>query len=186
MDSVSNQTSQVQQKPKLPLFAYSGLIFLALVYIFSMISFALGGDGLLIKLTSFGSLISMIAMIPVLIALRKLSLANSENKSRPSIFPIMFLTIYMGFSYIAARVLFEQWYVFPTLKNSVPVVAKNIQIVSGLFSNGYRIETDSGVFYIKDDLVVTDQEFNLQKRETKDGLLSKTYVCVADSCSGVQ
>lgn len=181
----SNTVNQSNQPGKLPLYAYCGVVFIALVYLFSMASFALDGDGLLIKVTSFSTVIATISMIPVLIAFRKVALADTENKSRASIILLMFLSVNMGFSYVALGAFLDRLYVYPVVKTSAALVANNIQINNGLFADTYRIETDSGVYYIKDDLVVTGKEFNLQTRETKDGLLTKTYICVDDECSGI-
>lgn len=182
----SNQINQPKQPIKLPLYAYCGVVFLALVYLFSMISFALDGDGLLIKVTSFSTIIATISIVPALIGYRKVASTDTENKSIASIIPLMFLSVYMGFSYVAVGPFLDRFYVYPVVKTSTSLVANNIQINNGLFADIYRIETDSGVYYIKDDLVVTGKEFNLQTRETKDGLLTKTYICVADECSGIQ
>lgn len=170
-------------------YAYSGLLYLTVVFIFSAALMSLGRDGLLVKVISFATVIVTPSIIPVLIAMRNVSAKTELQliRSRSSVAISFFITIPFAFSYVMVGVLFRDMYVYPIINTANPMVATSVQNTGGgLFKQKYKIETNTGIFYIKYDLVATGQPFELQTRETKDGLETKEYVCVKNMCAGIE
>jgi hypothetical protein len=96
---------------------------------------------------------------------------------------VTFLMFGISFSmslFMAATVLF-QLYEPPVAQQAGRVVIENITFSRGLLGESYRLETTGGVVTIERDIAATGDEVNIVEKSSRDGVLTREYLCARDN-----